>query len=404
MKIAYLINQYPKVSHSFIRREIQALEQDGVEVLRIAIRGWADELADPADERERSLTRYLLQCGWLALLWTTLRTACTRPGAFLSAWWLATRVGWRSDRPLPVHWIYLAEACAAVAMAQAAGVRHVHAHFATNPAEVAMLMGVLGGMSYSFTAHGTEAFDYPRFIGLAEKIRRAAFVVAVSSHGRSQLYRLVDTGHWPKIHVVGCGLDPDFARGAPVDPCAVDRLVCVGRLSEEKGQLLLLDALRRVIDAGRPCELVLGGDGEMRGVIERRINALGLKQAVRITGWISGAQVREEILRARALVLPSFAEGLPVVILEAMALRRPVISTYVGGIPELVQAGPCGWLVPAGDVDSMAQAMRQCLDAGAEQLRAMGEAACDRVRARHDVRDGSRRLRALLTAHAGGGS
>lgn len=402
MKIAYLINQYPKVSHSFIRREIQALEQDGVEVLRIAIRGWSDELADPADAQERTLTRYLLERGWLPLLWAVTRMALTRPAAFLSALRLATRMGRRSDRPLPVHWVYLAEACAAAAWAEAAGVRHVHAHFATNPAEVAMLMAALGGMSYSFTAHGTEAFDHPRFIGLAEKIRRAAFVVAVSSHGRSQLYRLVDTGHWPKIHVVGCGLDPEFARGAPTEPHPVDRLVCVGRLSEEKGQLLLLDALRRVIDAGHACELVLGGDGEMRGVIQQRIDELGLGPSVRITGWISGAQVREEILQSRALILPSFAEGLPVVIMEAMALRRPVISTYVGGIPELVQPGECGWLVPAGDVDSMAQAMRQCLGASAEQLRMMGNAACERVRARHDVRDGSTRLRALLSDHVGG--
>jgi len=396
MKVAYLINQYPKVSHSFIRREIQALERNGVEVLRIAIRGWEDGLADPADEQERLLTRYVLKRGWLALAQAAVRMALARPVPFLSALWLATKMGLRSDRPLFVHWVYLVEACVAANWVRESGVRHTHAHFATNPAEVAMLTGVLAGVSFSFTAHGTEAFDHPRFIGLGEKIRRAAFVMAVSSYGRSQLFRQVDATQWPKIHVVPCGLDPEFAAGAPTDPRPVDRLVCVGRLSEEKGQLLLLDALRRVIDQGRHCELVLGGDGEMRETLQRRIDELGLTRVVRITGWISGAQVREEILQARALILPSFAEGLPVVLMEAMALRRPVISTYVGGIPELVVAGENGWLVPAGDVDSLVLAMLQCLDAGAEQLRAMGEAACERVCARHDVQHGSQRLQALL--------
>jgi glycosyltransferase involved in cell wall biosynthesis len=134
----------------------------------------------------------------------------------------------------------------------------------------------------------------------------------------------------------------------------------------------------------------------MRETLQQRIEELGLTDAVRITGWISGAQVREEILQARALVLPSFAEGLPVVLMEAMALSRPVISTYVGGIPELVLDGKTGWLVPPGDVDSLAQAMLHCLDASEEQLRAMGEAGRQRVQVRHDVQKESSRLKALL--------
>ena len=136
---------------------------------------------------------------------------------------------------------------------------------------------------------------------------------------------------------------------------AARRLVCVGRLCEQKGQLLLVEAAHRLTAQGVDFELVLAGDGEMRGAIEALITHHNLQGRVRITGWISGEQVRNEILAARALVLPSFAEGLPVVIMEAMALRRPVISTFVAGIPELVRPGEHGWLVPAGDVEALAR-------------------------------------------------
>lgn len=220
----------------------------------------------------------------------------------------------------------------------------MHAHFGTNSTEVVMLANVLGGPAYSFTVHGPEEFDKPQFLHMGEKVRRAAFVAAVSSYGRSQLYRWVAHEHWGKVKVVHCGLERGFHDVAPVNvPCA-PRLVCVGRLCEQKGQLLLLEAAHRLAAQSIDFELVLAGDGEMREEIGALIARHGLQAQVRITGWISSAQVREEILAARALVLPSFAEGLPVVIMEAMALRRPVLTTYVAGIPELVRPGENGWL------------------------------------------------------------
>ena len=149
--------------------------------------------------------------------------------------------------------------------------------------------------------------------------------------------------------------------------------------ASRKGQLLLIEAAQRLAARGVDFELVLAGDGEMRAEIEALIARHNLQAQVRITGWISSDQVRDEILAARALVLPSFAEGLPVVIMEAMALRRPVISTFVAGIPELVQPGEHGWLVPAGDVEALAEAMQACLDAPVDMLARMGEAAHERV-------------------------
>jgi colanic acid/amylovoran biosynthesis glycosyltransferase len=303
-----------------------------------------------------------------------------------------------------VHLIYLAEACRVEPWLRKAAIQHVHAHFGTNSAEVAMLVHKLGGPQWSFTAHGPEEFDKSQLIGLTEKILHCAFVVAISSYGRSQLYRNVDYRHWSKVRLVHCGLEASFFAGPRSPAPEIRRLVCVGRLVEQKGQLLLVEAAHRLAAQGVDFELVLVGDGDMRAVIEALVTQYNLQERVRITGRVSSNQLREEILAARALALPSFAEGLPMVIMEAMALRRPVISTFVAGIPELVQPGEHGWLVPAGNVESLMCAMQACLDTPVDTLRRMGEAAYERVQARHSVDTQAARLGTLFQAAVNGGS
>jgi len=398
MRIAYLINQYPKVSHSFIRREIQALERLGVSVMRISIRGWNEPLVDTEDAKEREQTRYVLRQGALPLIAAVLRLILSRPIRTLRTLALELKMARHSDRPLPVHLVYLAEACQIFIWLKHADVTHLHAHFGTNSAEVAMLVHMLGGPSWSFTVHGPEEFDKPYQIGLAEKIRRAHFVVAISSYGRSQLYRFVHHSYWPKIQVVHCGLDRKFLHDVPGEPILPRRLVCVGRICEQKGQLLLLEAVERLADQGVDYELVLAGGGEMCGEVEQFIADHHLASKVRITGWITGDQVREELLASRGLVLPSFAEGLPVVIMEAMALRRPVISTFVAGIPELVISGQHGWLVPSGDLDALVSAIRQCLDASDLDIATMGNAARERVSRFHDADKEASKLLGLFSS------
>jgi colanic acid/amylovoran biosynthesis glycosyltransferase len=399
LKIAYFVNHYPKVSHTFIRREILALERQGVRVDRIALRGWDDALPDPQDERERERTHYILKGGFLGLLLPTLGTLLGAPLRFWAALRTAVSLSRESERPLPYHFVYLAEACHLARWLARNGAEHLHAHFGTNSAEVALLAHALGGPSYSFTVHGPDEFLMP--LALGEKTRRSAFVVAISSFGRSQLYARCCIEDWPKVKVVHCGLEPDFYAGAVEEITTAPRLVCVGRLCEAKGQLLLIEAAARVVAAGHPLELVLAGDGPLRAQIEASIRKHSLETHVRITGWISSSEVRREILAARALVLPSFAEGLPVVIMEALALRRPVLTTYVAGIPELVRHGENGWLFPAGSVENLAAAIEDCLARPVEQLQALGAAGFQRVLERHSIDIEAAKLAELFRATAG---
>lgn len=396
VRIAYLINQYPQTSQSFIRREITALEAMGVTIDRFTVRTWDQEVVDPGDKAEKQKTRVILGVGALGLLWAMLRTLLSRPLKFRAALRMAMRLGRRGERGRLYHLIYLAEACVLLRWLRECGAQHVHAHFGTNSTSVALLVRTLGGPPYSFTCHGPEEFDRPQALKLREKIENASFVVAVSSFGRSQLCRWCSHEHWDKIQVVHCGVDASFLGQAPPPPNDSPRLVCVGRLVEQKGQLLLVQAAAKVKDAGVPFELVLVGDGTLRGEIENLIQRYNLSGCVRITGWMTNDQVREQIIASRAMILPSFAEGLPVVVMEALALGRPVISTFIAGIPELVQDGKCGYLVPAGSVDQLAEALIRILQESRSVLQQMGQEGFDRVGRSHNARTEAARLASLF--------
>jgi colanic acid/amylovoran biosynthesis glycosyltransferase len=384
-ELAYLVSQYPTVSHTFIRREINALEKQGWQIFRLSIRGWDAELVEPDDILERAQTTFVLRGGALPLVMATVRQLISSPRRFLRAAACAIRMVRTSDRIFIWHLIYLAEACWIVRQLKKRGISHMHTHFGTNPAEVAMLGRELAGISYSLTIHGTGECDQARYIHLDEKIRQAAFVVAVCSFGRAQIFRIVDQRYWDKVKVVHCGIDRAFSDIDAVVPAETRRLVCVGRLSEEKGQLLLVKAAAALAKEGCEFELVLVGDGDLRGQIERLIADNNLAKHITITGYADASRVKKEILAARALVLPSFSEGLPIVLMEAMVLGRPVLSTYVAGIPELVIDGKTGWLFPAGSEEALLNAMRNCLDTPQETLKEMGELGRERVLQRHDI-------------------
>jgi glycosyltransferase involved in cell wall biosynthesis len=315
------------------------------------------------------------------------------------AWWrtlkLMLQVGKGSDRGLLKHFIYFAEACRLAQILLQSDVTHLHAHFGTNPADVAMYFNSLTNIPFSFTVHGPEEFDRPIALRLAEKIRRARFVVAISSFGRSQLLRWIDNSEWSKVQVVHCGLDADFFNSPLAKVPRTPRLVCVGRLCQQKGQLLLLEAAAQLAQEGRKFELVLVGDGELREMIERQIINYHLESQVTITGWQTNEQVRDWLQSSRALVLPSFAEGLPVVIMEALAMGRPVISTYIAGIPELLTA-ECGWIIPAGSIDALVNAIREALDSSTSKLTTMGRVGREQVDLLHNAKNEADKIAQLL--------
>lgn len=392
MKIAYFVNHYPKVSHSFIRREINALERQGVEVERYALRTDETELVDDKDRDELKVTKYILSQPSFLFIQAFLNSLLYSPISFFKAFAFALKIGWKSDRGILRHIIYFFEACLLSRWLLASKVTHIHAHFGTNSTVVVMLAHMLGGPKYSFTVHGPEEFDKPQFISLGDKIRNSTFVVAITSFCKSQLFRWVEHEHWGKIKIVHCGLEKSFYDVKVSKVSQNKKMVCVGRLCEQKGQLLLVEAAIKLAEKGENFHLTLAGDGPMRADIEELINKHNLSGKITITGWISSDRVRQEIIESAFLVLPSFAEGLPVVIMEAMALGRPVLTTYIAGIPELVIPDENGWLIPAGSLDSLVSKMQHALHLPDDELQKLGVNAKHRVIERHSIDTEAKRL------------
>jgi len=401
VKVGYILNTYPQPSHSFIRREVQALERQGIEVLRCAMRASEAPLVDAGTRRKRAGTHYVLKAGLAGLVLTPLLCGLTAPRRFLRAFVLALRLGRASRVGSLRHILYLVEAAYVARRCAAQGVEHMHSHFGTNASAVAMLAHELSGIPYSFTTHGPEEFDAPHALSLGEKVNRAAFTVAISSFGKSQLSRWADFGSWDRIKIVHCGIEPErFADPAPL-PEAPLRLVAIGRFVEQKGQMVLIRAMKRIVAARPEVHLTLIGDGEMRPDLEREIETSGLGANVTLTGWLDEAGVRAELATSHVLVMPSFAEGLPMVVMEAMAAARPVLATYVAGTPELVVAGETGWLIPAGDESALAETVHEIAGLPKEQLAAMGKQGRLRVLERHDSDKEAAKLAVLFRKSAG---
>jgi colanic acid/amylovoran biosynthesis glycosyltransferase len=399
LRIAYLVNCYPAPSHSFVRREIAGVEAAGVEVLRYSIRPAPDSLPDPRDAAERDVTTFVLARGMTGLFGALIAEAVMHPLGFahtLGRAFAMARASWGDAwRQLA----YLAEAAWLCRDWRRHRVTHVHAHFGTNPAAVARLARAWGGPRYSFTVHGPDEFDTPLSGDLSGKIADSAFVAAISSYGRSQLMRWSRDENWSKIRVVRCGVDASFIDQPASDPPDNAALCCVARLSPQKGLHILVEAVARIAPERPDLKVVIVGDGPLRASLEGQAAALGVTGNIVFAGVASGDAVRQHLLDARAFVLPSFAEGLPVVLMEALALRRPVITTWVAGIPELVDAR-VGWLVPPGDVAALADAIGVALDAPPAALAAMGDAGRARVQAAHDAAANGAQMADLIRASA----
>ncbi|MDG1170065.1 MAG: glycosyltransferase family 4 protein [Sulfitobacter sp.] len=389
MKIAYVLNTYPQPSQSFIRREICALESQGHEVIRLAMRRTTEPLMDKQDIAEAAKTEFVLAEGFGALAAAVARITRKDLAQAWEALKEAVSLGAVSEMGRARHLVYLAEAAYVAERCTAEGVTHVHAHFGTNAAAVAMLAHLLGGPKYSFTVHGPEEFDSPRALSLGRKIQHADFTVGISNFGRSQLCRWAAPADWDRIKVVHCGVEPErFTKLVPMSD-GPRRLVAIGRFVEQKGQLALIQAMAKITE---DIHVTLVGDGVMRPEIEAMIAELGLADRITLAGWVDEVRVKHELTSAHALIMPSFAEGLPMVVMEAMAEGRPIIATYVAGTPELVLQKENGWLVPAGDSDALAAAMDNMARTPFATLKKKGAAAHARAMERHNVYNEAEKL------------
>ncbi|MEN3279574.1 MAG: hypothetical protein V7607_714 [Solirubrobacteraceae bacterium] len=389
MRIAYLIGEFPRFSHTFIRGEVDGLRARGVAIATHAIRpAPADELLSEHDRRAAAETWTILPPRWGELGAAHARAAASHPLRYVATLALALRLSAGGVRNGLWQLFYFVEAVALWDRLRTRGIRHVHGHFANVATGVALLVAHLGGRhwSWSFTMHGPTEFDDVTRYGLAEKVRRARFVTCISDYSRSQLMKLVEPEHWSKLEIVRCGVDlSEFAPLERDKGRGRFEVLCIGRLVADKGQHILIDAVDHLRRDGVDIRVTLAGDGPDRARLEDLVRTLDLREAVTFAGAVDHARVRDLYAIADAFCLPSFAEGLPVVLMEAMAAGLPVVTTRIMGIPELVEHGVSGELVPPGRVDALAAALRGLAADPARRV-GYGRAGRAKVEADYDVR------------------
>ena len=391
-RVAYVMTHHPRVATTFITNEIDEMRRRGAEIVPIAMNlPGPDDLASEASRAERSRTLYLKSAGPIGLLRSTLRVACVHPVGFLGLIVRALRSA-RLDLSIALRrLVHLAYASLAVEHCRAHGITHLHAHFGQAPATIAWFTAEIGNLgdgerwTWSFTIHGFQDFVNESDARLDLKAASASFVVCVSDFTRSQLCRVTDPLLWDRFHVVRCGIDLDAFSSRPPRPMPESaRILVVARLSAEKGHVVLLHALARLREEGSAATLDIVGSGPYEAEIRAEVGRLGLDDAVRHHGELSPGEVDRHLRDADVFCLPSFSEGLPVSIMEAMAIGVPVVATAISGIPELAVHDETALTVPPGNEEALAAALRRMLgDAGlAETVAAAGRVAVER---RHDL-------------------
>ncbi len=371
VKIAYLCSEYPAISHTFILREVDALRRLGAAITTFSIRRThPDHLLAQADRIAFQSTFAILPPRWSRLLGAHLKLAIGKPLVYLSTLALALRLAPTGLRGRLWQFFYFVESVMLWRECRRRGIRHIHVHFANVAADVALLASHIGSAvepkqpwSWSFTMHGpTEFFDVHHF-RLAEKLRYARFVVCISDFARSQLMALSDPETWRKLRVIHVGIP--IEQFTPVDDRGFSRgnrtILCVGRLVTEKGQAVLLEAVALLAKRGHAVSVTLAGDSPQRPVLERLAERLGVVSRVSFLGAVGQEELRALYESASIFCLPSFAEGIPVVLMEAMAMKLPVVSTRITGIPELIEDGHAGLLVAPGRPDELADALERVL-------------------------------------------
>lgn len=396
-KIAYLTGEYPAVSHTFILREVAALRRLGLEVQTCSVRRPGPEhLRGPEEKSEAETTFYVLQAARNPGVMTrALAQALSRPGLFFATLKRAWSLRAPGAKAALYQLFYFVEAVVLAQHLRSQGIDRLHNHFAGPSASVSMLAAKLAGIPYSFTLHGPADLAEPARWKLGEKVAEADFVATISHYARSQAMLMSAPEHWSKLKIIHCGVTPALYDRGPLPQGAGLHLVFVGRLAPVKGLRVLMEAMGQIETPD--VRLTIVGDGTERAALEAMAVPLG--EAVVFTGYQSQDEVAQILARSDAFILPSFAEGVPVVLMEAMAAGRPVIATRITGVPELVEDGVSGNLVAPGDAQALARAIEAL--AARHDRAEMGQAGRAKVLAAFDIDGEAARLAALFSGTTG---
>ncbi|MDZ4799396.1 MAG: glycosyltransferase [Bryobacteraceae bacterium] len=397
LRIGYLISRYPAISHTFILREVLLLASCGIDVVPASINvpDRPDSGLTSEERTEAARTFYVKQAGagevLSALLWWLSRA----PGDVIETLIWSLSLGGTDIRKLLYQAFYFAEALLVARWLRQNRLSHLHVHFATPAASVGMLAARLAGTTFSITIHGPDEFyDAPGY-SLTEKIAACTFLPCIGNYARSQMMKLSPPEHWDRFEVTPLGVDPAQFAPRPFRPAPDPfEILCVGRLVPAKGQHVLVAAVARLRAEGRKVMLRFVGDGPDRASLERQAAALGLGTSVRFEGAVTQDVIREFYRSADVFALASFAEGIPVVLMEAMAMEVPCVTTWITGIPELIRDGVDGLLVAASDEAALAQAIARLQD-DPELRRTIGAAGRQRVIDRYNLAPNVERLAAV---------
>jgi glycosyltransferase involved in cell wall biosynthesis len=361
-RVAYLANPYPAISHTFIFREIQSLRQNGFEVFPVSIDRSADLSKMTREEKcEATGVKVLKDVNPLLAIWSVVKVFVRCPMGFLRMIQMTLGLCLKGPKSAVKAFGYLAETILFLDWIEDKGIDHIHEHFANPTAFIAMLANKYKNWGYSISVHGPDVFYQVDTAMLVQKIMAARFVRCISHYCRSQLWRLVPVSMWNKFHIVHCGVDPELYSPVRRHENAVPEILCVGRLTSAKGQHILLEAAQQIKQQGHSFHLTFVGEGQDRPSLENQIRNLHLEEHVSLTGALGQDKVMDYYRKADLFVLPSFAEGVPVVLMEAMALEIPVISTRITGIPELIEDGRNGLLVTPGNSVELAESIVRIL-------------------------------------------
>jgi glycosyltransferase involved in cell wall biosynthesis len=364
LRIAYLVSQYPGVSHTFVLREVLALRERGIAIETASINDPPPtEKMTQAEQREAAQTFYVKRAGAMGLMKAIAWMLPRYPAGLVRGLFATARLGASDPSRLLLCLFYYAEAILLTRWIQQRSCSHLHVHFATEAATVGMILTRIVPVSMSMTVHGPDEFyDVPGYF-LPQKVSACRFIVCISFFARSQLMRLAPGEAWQKFDIARLGVDsahfiPRPRRASPVP----FQILCVARLVPTKGQRVLIEAIGSLIDDGRAIQLCLIGDGPDRSSLERLVNDRGLARCISFEGSINQDRIRAFYEAADVFALASFAEGIPVVLMEAMSMEIPCIATRINGIPELIRDGIDGFLVAPSDSDAMAAAIARLMD------------------------------------------